>query len=363
MTNPGRTTRLLLAALVATALMAGTGCKKLQPNAEQAQTAAPAPRTDQQIASDIQSKISAEQALSGQKIDVAVEDGRATLNGTVGDEASRALAANDAGSVDGVKTVVNNLTVQAAKTAPPPPPAAVIKERKERPAKKPAPGPQVAQDQAPPPPPASEPVHTVAPPPPPPKPVSKTVTLAAGTIVPVRIGETLDSGKTQPNTTFRGSLAADLIADGMVVAPRGSTVVGQVTDVKDATHFTGSSLLSIQLTQLTAHGQRVALATDVYSKQGKGRGKNTAAKAGGGAALGAIIGALAGGGKGAAIGAVTGGGVGAGVNAVTRGEQVQIPAETLVNFRLQAPIAVTTSTEAGAPKSYDSSQDPNLQQR
>jgi len=67
------------------------------------------------------------------------------------------------------------------------------------------------------------------------------------------------------------------------------------------------------------------------------------------AALGAIIGGLAGGGKGAAIGAASGGGLGAGVNAVTRGEQVKIPAETLITFKLQSPINVTTSRTASAP--------------
>ena len=91
-----------------------------------------------------------------------------------------------------------------------------------------------------------------------------------------------------------------------------------------------------------------------------GRGKNTAAKTGGGAALGAIIGALAGGGKGAAIGAVTGGGVGAGVNGVTRGQQVQIPSETLVSFHLQSPISVTTSKTVGGSRGDNPNQ---LQQR
>ena len=126
----------------------------------------------------------------------------------------------------------------------------------------------------------------------------------------------------------------------MVAIPRGTPVTGRVVDAKDATHFSGSSLLSIEITQIELKGQPVGVSTAAFSQQGKGRGKNTAMKTGGGAALGAIIGALAGGGKGAAIGAASGGGLGAGVNAVTRGEQVKIPAETLVNFKLQSPISV-----------------------
>jgi hypothetical protein len=174
--------------------------------------------------------------------------------------------------------------------------------------------------------------------------------------------DALDSASTQPGQTFRGTVAGDLIADGMIAIPQGATIVGRVVDAKDAAHFKGSALLSIELTQINAHGRQIAIVTDTFTKEGAGRGKNTATKAGGGAALGAIIGALAGGGKGAAIGAVTGGGVGAGVNAVTRGQQVQIPSETLVNFKLQSPVTVTTSRAVGAPREYGNDQ-PALEQR
>src|SRR3569833_3190892 len=82
----------------------------------------PAAPTDQQIASDIQAKIKGESALAQQNIQVSVVDGVATLNGTVSDEASRALAANDSGTISGVETVINNLTVQSAAAASTPEP-------------------------------------------------------------------------------------------------------------------------------------------------------------------------------------------------------------------------------------------------
>jgi BON domain len=344
-------------------LVLGTGCKnpfasqQPAPAAEQAtpapapQPAPPAPRSDQQIGSDIQAKIGAESALNGQNIQVNVANGVATLDGKVDNDASRALAAADSASVDGVRTVVNNLVVAPVKAAKPAP------ERRRK---------EVAQAAPPPPPPpppaapAQEPVQVVAPPPPPPPPppVAKTVTLPAGTVIPIRMTDALDSGKTQPNTVFHGSLAGDLIADGMVVARSGAAVTGRVITAKDATHFAGSSELSIELTRIDTVDHPVDVVTDAYDKQGAGRGKNTAVKTGGGAAVGAILGGLLGGGKGAAIGAVTGGGVGAGVNGVTRGQQVQIPSETLVSFHLQTPISVTTSKKVGSSQNAD-----GLQQR
>ena len=105
-------------------LVLGAGCKIQQP-APEAQQAAPAaaqpapppPRSDQQIGSDIQAKIGGESALNGQNIQVSVANGVATLDGKVDNDASRALAAADSASIDGVRTVVNNLVVAPAKVA------------------------------------------------------------------------------------------------------------------------------------------------------------------------------------------------------------------------------------------------------
>ena len=362
-------TRSLHLGTLAALLALGAGCK--QHTAEQ-----PAPPSDQQIADSVQTKISAEGALNGQNIQVGVQNGVATLSGSANDDASRSLAGNDAGSVAGVKTVVNNLTVQppqqAAAPAPPPERASAStreRDRKESRRERREKEEQAAQQATPPPPPpppqrAPEQVQTVPPPPPPapPQPVVKTVTIPAGTVVPVRITDTLDSATAQPNQTFHGSLAGDLVANGMVAIPQGATVAGRVIDAKDAAHFKGSSLLSIELTQIDAHGRQIPVVTDAFSKEGKGRGKNTAIKTGGGALLGGIIGALAGGGKGAAVGAAAGGGLGAGANGVTRGEQVQIQPETQVNFKLQSPITVTTSRVLGASRPNEDNS-PQLQQR
>jgi hypothetical protein len=87
-------------------------------------------------------------------------------------------------------------------------------------------------------------------------------------------------------------------------------------------------------------GKSYELHTEEYRKQGTARGKNTAAKVGGGAAVGAIIGAIAGGGKGAAIGAAAGAGAGTGAQAITKGQKVQWPTESVLNFHLVSPVTV-----------------------
>jgi hypothetical protein len=350
-------------------LALGVGCK--QANKGSQESAQPAQVSDEQISSQIQAKLNSEQALNGQNIQVSVSNGVATLTGVAANDASRALAAADSGSIGGVKTVINNLTVApptVAKAAPEasPKPAPKTKPKRARFQKAaPEPAAQTAEAVPPPPPPVTpppppEPVQTVAPPPPPPPPVVKTVTIGPGTVIPVRMTDSLDSATTQTDTVFHGSLATDLIVDGMVAAPRGASILGRVVTAKDAGHFSGSSQLTLELTKLYAGDQELSLVTDQYTKQGAGRGKNTAVKTGAGAAIGGLIGALAGGGKGAAIGAAAGGGVGAGTNGVTRGQQVQIPSETIVNFRLQSAVSVKTSKVAKGSPSYSQDGGPQL---
>src|SRR5271156_4700304 len=108
--TPGRIAQILLAGT----LIVIAGCRQ--------QASQPPQRSDQQIAQDIQAKIGGEAALTGQDIQVTVNSGVGTLSGTARDDASRALAGNEAGSVSGVKTVVNNLTVAPPQTSAAPPP-------------------------------------------------------------------------------------------------------------------------------------------------------------------------------------------------------------------------------------------------
>lgn len=370
----------LQVALLSGFVLLGAGCTKhaasSQPAAETpaAQTQ-PAPPNDAAISTDVQSRLNAESALAGQNIQASVQNGIVTLSGSANNDASRALAGNDAGAAAGVKTVVNNLAVAPAVAAkaptPQPVPAMRHKDRADRAARLRSaaetrraamdatpPAQSAAPAQA-----APEQVRTVAPPPPPAKPVAQRVTIPSGTTVPIRITDALETGQAQQGQLFHGSIASDVLSGDLVALPRGTPVTGRVVDAKDAAHFAGSALLSIELTNLEMNGRQIPVVTSPYVQQGKGRGKNTAMKTGGGAAIGAIIGALAGGGKGAAIGAASGGGIGAGVNGVTRGEQVKIPAETLVNFQLQSPVSLTASRSGQAPQSFNDNDNPQLQQR
>jgi len=140
---------------------------------------------------------------------------------------------------------------------------------------------------------------------------------------------------------FHGSLGAPIVIDDQTVLPIGADVTGRVAAVQSAGRFAGNSLLTLELTSLSVNGRTYNIQTNQWSRQGKGEGKNTATKVGGGAAVGAIIGGLAGGGKGAAIGAAAGGAAGTGVAATKKGEQIKLGPEASLNFQLINPLTVT----------------------
>ena len=360
-----------------------TGCKT-----------APATADDATLTRNLQSQLASDSSISGQPIQGNISNGVATLTGSVANDAQRTIAARDAAGIPGVKQVINNLMIgtpppaSAAIVTPPvaplPAPPVPLKRSAIVPPARPDDRNQGRRDdrqpapiERPQPQPSQQVFNNVPPPPPPPpaqaQPVFRNVTVPSGNSLPVRITQTLDSATAQEGQTFSGTVASDIVIDGIVAIPAGSAVSGRVDAVQEAAHFKGASLLTVSLSSLSRRGDRMPLSTEPYTVEGKGRGKNTAEKAGGGAAVGAILGGIFGGGKGAAIGAATGGGLGAGANAITRGQQVQITSETVVRFRLASPINVRVRTDAGASdRSRDSrdntyrdnqTSDPTLQHR
>lgn len=169
----------------------------------------------------------------------------------------------------------------------------------------------------------------------------RQVTLPAGMTVQVRLNESLSSDRGVPGDTFDASLAEPLIADGLVIAERGARAGGRIVDAQKAGRVGGTSLVELELTNVvTADGQKIAISTDPWTKRGDTSRGEDAAKIGGGAALGAIIGAIAGGGTGAAIGAGVGTAAGVGTVAATRGKPVNVPSETVIRFRLATRVTI-----------------------
>ncbi len=199
-----------------------------------------------------------------------------------------------------------------------------------------------------PPPPAPAPVVTPPPPPPPPAetrpepPQPRSVTIASGTLVTVRLGETISTERSRQGDSFMATLDEPLVVDGLVIAEKGARANGRVVDLVEAGRVKGLAHLSLELASLMlSDGQRVELRTARFEKEGPSSKTEDTQKVGIGAAIGAAIGAIAGGGKGAAIGAASGGAAGGGVVAATRGKPAVLPAETKISFRVEQPVTIT----------------------
>jgi len=170
--------------------------------------------------------------------------------------------------------------------------------------------------------------------------VSKPAVVPAGTILTVRLGNSLSTKSSRAGDTFTGTIAEPVSVDGKTVIPDGAEATGSVTDSQGMGHFKGGALLRIVLTSVTVKGQSIPVETSANSHSEKGKGKRSAVVIGGGAGLGALVGALAGGGKGAAIGAAAGAGAGTAGAAFTGNKEIVLPAESAVSFKLLQPITV-----------------------
>ena len=168
----------------------------------------------------------------------------------------------------------------------------------------------------------------------------KRITVPAGTRILIRMVDSIDSSKQKAGFRFTANLETNLQAEGVVIAPRGSRLYGRLAQASSAGRMSGSSELTLELTDIVINGTNYLLVTSTYEIKGKGEGGNTAKKVVGGAGLGALIGGIAGGGKGAGIGALAGAAGGTAIAASKKGEQLQIPSETLLEFRLAQPVVL-----------------------
>jgi hypothetical protein len=263
--------------------------------------------SDDAIAKDIQTKIAADPDTKDSQVNVTAQQGKVTLTGQAKTPAAQQKMEQIAKDEPGETGVDDQTAVQADATA------------------------------------AAAPAAAMAPPPPPPAPKPQPIVVPSGTTLTVRVGQALSSKTSQSGQTFLATLAKPVSVGGKTAIPAGATVSGTVVTAKSKGKIKGEGELTLALTSVTVKGQALSIQTAVLENTTKGKGKRTAATTGGGAAGGALIGGIAGGGKGAGIGALVGAGAGLLGGAVTGNQQIEIPAESALSFRLSAPLTVPPS--------------------
>ena len=347
------------------------------------------PLPDAQVESNVLRALASAPELSTQNIQSTTVYGVVTLTGSANDEASRTKAENLVARAQGVKKVVDEMTIGAvdAQAGPPPDGAdqapSPDQEAENQPAQPgnndgmvlqsdgtyaqatpedqvPPPPSQQANDNGyPAPPQQGAPQQGQYPPrramygngaPPPPayggQVGGQEVTIPNGAMVRIRINEGLSTHRTTPGSVFDGTVLNDVVADGAVAIPRGAAVQGTVIQAKDSGSLKGRGELALQLTALTMGGKTYTLTSDTWTREGQDKTAHTVNSAIGLGALGALFGAIAGGGTGAAIGAGVGGAAGVASSAASPNGRVVIPPEAVLTFHLAQPTTVSTVSEA-----------------
>ena len=170
-----------------------------------------------------------------------------------------------------------------------------------------------------------------------------TLTVPAGTLLTVRVSQPLSSDHNQPGDGFTAVLQQPLVVGGIVVAHRGQTVVGTVTEAEKAGRAKGVSHLGVEIAQMTlVDGQQVPVKTNLLARKGNTSVGRDAAAIGVTTGVGAAVGAGVAEGVGAAAGAGAGAVLGTIGVLLTRGQPTIIYPETLLTFRLATPVTIST---------------------
>jgi hypothetical protein len=239
--------------------------------------------SDETITKDIQTKVAADPDTKESHVTVASKDGKVTLTGTASTPAAQQKLEAIARQEPGIAGVENQTAV------PPPPPPIVV---------------------------------------------------PAGTDLVITLSQSLGSKTSQSGQSFLATVARPVTVGDQTAIPKGSSVTGTVITAKEKGKIKGEGQLSLTLRSITVNGQTYQIQTGVLDSTIKGKGKRTAATAGGGAAGGALIGGIAGGGKGAGIGALVGAAGGLVGGALTGNKQIELPAETALTFGFSAPLTL-----------------------
>jgi hypothetical protein len=177
-----------------------------------------------------------------------------------------------------------------------------------------------------------------------PKPSPSTpvkVSIPAGTNLAIRVDQRISVKTSHAGDTFTGEVVSPIVgANGNMLVPKGTQVDGVVDAAKQRGRFKGASVLELRLTAMTLDGTKYPIRTTDLSQHKKGKGKRSAAMIGGGTGLGMLIGGIASGGTGLLIGGLAGGGAGTAAAGLTGNRDLEIPAESIVHFKLSEDVVL-----------------------
>jgi hypothetical protein len=184
--------------------------------------------------------------------------------------------------------------------------------------------------------PAARPAEARAPQPRPPQRYANEI--PSGTVVHVRLLDTLDTKRNRAGDRFTATLDEPLVSGNRVIVPKGTPFKGHIVQARQSGRFKGRAAMALSLDSFQLNGVTYPLDTTRSARASKGHKKRNWLWIGGGSGGGAAIGAIAGGGAGALIGAGAGAAAGTAGAAITGKRNLTIPVETRLAFTLRSPV-------------------------
>jgi hypothetical protein len=146
----------------------------------------------------------------------------------------------------------------------------------------------------------------------------KEVTLPAGTALTVRLASTVGSKTNSTGDHFNATIATPVESGGKVVLPKCAEVLGKVVEAVPEGSFKGAAELRLVLETVTLNNDSYDVQTSSVGCYLKGQGKRTATL----------------------IGTALGTGAGTAGAAYTREDEIVLPAESALSFKLTEPLTV-----------------------
>lgn len=167
------------------------------------------------------------------------------------------------------------------------------------------------------------------------------LTIPSGTSLMVRINQHISVKSSRVGDRFDGEIVEPVVdGSGREVVAKGTSVLGVVDASHRRGHFRGASVLELRLVSMTLNGRQYRLDTRDLTRGKKGKGRRSTALIGGGTGLGMLIGGVATGGVGLLVGGLAGAGAGTAAAGLTGNRDLEIPAESIVRFKLAEDLVV-----------------------
>ena len=178
-------------------------------------------------------------------------------------------------------------------------------------------------------------------------PAPRTGTIAAGTEIVAALQQSIATDKNKVGDRISLRTTDPLPIGGGVTVPAGSTINGEVTQVKGPGRLGGGAQLTLRFYELVlTDGTSIPITCDPFRLEGKGDTKETALEIGAGAVAGGVLGGVIGGKDDIAKGAAAGAVIGTGIALATKGDQIVLPVGQKLSVRVTSPASVTVRPSA-----------------